>query len=135
MSRFLLDSGIASDYLNHRHRVFERGRHEVAAGNRIGIVVPVLAELVAGIEHSQARDRNMQRLQNALGTLKIWPLDVRAAFAYGHIWAQLAKVGRPMQSIDIMLAAIAMTLRNCIVVSADSDLSAIPGLDVQNWRS
>ena len=50
MTRFLLDSGIAGDYVQRRPGVFARARSEVAAGNPIGIGVPVLAELVAGIE-------------------------------------------------------------------------------------
>lgn len=41
---------------------------------------------------------------------------------------------RPMQAIDIMLAAIAISLGNCTVVTADSDLLAIPGLSVENWE-
>jgi hypothetical protein len=32
--RFLLDTGIASDYMNRRHGVFERARQEIADGNR-----------------------------------------------------------------------------------------------------
>ncbi|MBI3410546.1 MAG: type II toxin-antitoxin system VapC family toxin [Planctomycetes bacterium] len=80
MTRFQLDTGIASDYINRRHGVFERVRSEVAKGNRIGIGVPVLAELVAGIEHSKSRDRNMQRLRSVLASLKIWPFDAPAAF-------------------------------------------------------
>jgi tRNA(fMet)-specific endonuclease VapC len=47
MRRFLLDSGISSDYVNHRQGVFERARIEVSRGNRIGIGIPVFAELVA----------------------------------------------------------------------------------------
>lgn len=38
-----------------------------------------------------------------------------------------------MQVIDIMIAAVALTLGNCTVVSKDSDLSAVPGLAVENW--
>lgn len=79
VTRFLFDSGIASDYLNHRRGVFERARIEVAQGNRIGIGVPVLAELIAGIEHSKSRDRSMQLLKSALATLKLWPFDPPAA--------------------------------------------------------
>ena len=37
-----------------------------------------------------------------------------------------------MQSINIHLAAIAPTLGNTIVVTTDSDLSAIDGLAVEN---
>jgi tRNA(fMet)-specific endonuclease VapC len=38
-----------------------------------------------------------------------------------------------MQQIDMMVAAIAFSLGNCTVVSADSDLAAVPGLTVENW--
>lgn len=40
-----------------------------------------------------------------------------------------------MQTVDIMIAAIAQSLGQCIVVSSDSDLTDIPGLAVENWIS
>jgi len=134
MTRYLLDSSIASDYINRRHGVFERARLEVSKGNPIGIALPVLAELVAGIEHSQSRDRNLQILTTALASLRLWPLDQAASFEYGRIYAELARLGRPIGVVDMMIAAIARTLGRCTVVSADSDLSAVPGLTVENWR-
>lgn len=135
MTRFLLDTNIASDYINRRYGVFGRARSEVAKGNRIGIGLPVLAELVAGIEHSKSRDRNMQRLKTGLASLRLWQFDEVAAFEYGRIYALLARLGRPMQVVDMMIAAIAKTLGNCTVISADSDLSEVPDLRVENWRS
>lgn len=135
MTRFLLDTGIASDYINRRHGVFERASSEAASGNRIGIGIPVLAELVAGIEQSASRDRNMRRLQQALPSLRLWPFDERAAFEYGRIFAALRARGRPMQVVDMMIAAIAFGLGNCLVVTKDSDLSEVPGLSVVNWAA
>lgn len=135
MMRFLFDSGIASDYVNQRHGVYERARAEVAKGNPIGIAIPVLAELVAGIEHSASRDRNLKKLKTSLPTLKLWPFDTAAAFAYGRIYAELARLGRPIGVVDMMIAAIAKTIGNCTVVSTDSDFSAVPDLTVENWRS
>ncbi len=55
VTRFLLDTNMAGHYINRRQGVFDRARVEVANGNPIGIGVPVLAELVAGIEHSSSR--------------------------------------------------------------------------------
>jgi len=40
-----------------------------------------------------------------------------------------------MQIPDIQLAAVAFSLGNCTVVTSDSDLSAIPGLRVENWTT
>jgi tRNA(fMet)-specific endonuclease VapC len=35
----------------------------------------------------------------------------------------------------MMVAAIARTLGDCTVVSADTDLAAVPGLAVENWAA
>ena len=133
MTRDLFDSGILSAYLNRRSAVFERVRTRTSEGHRIGTCVPVLAEIVSGIERSSSRDHNLQALPTALPTLKVWPFDLRTAFEYGRIHADLMRAGRPMQTIDIMLAAVALTLGNCTVVTTDSDLAAISGLQVENW--
>jgi tRNA(fMet)-specific endonuclease VapC len=135
MTRFLMDTGIASDYLNRRHGVYDRARTEVSRGNPMGIGVPVLAELVSGIERSQSRDRNMQRLRTALPSLRLWPFDRPAAFEYGRIQANLLTRGRKMQVVDMMVAAIALVLGQCTVVTKDTDLSAVPGLPVENWAT
>ena len=135
LTRFLLDTNAASDFINRRHSVFERAREEVAAGNSIGIGIPVLAELVAGIERSRSRDRNLKSLKAALASLKLWPFDPSSAFEYGRLYAELASLGRPIGVVDTMIAAIAKTLGDCSVVSTDSDLLAVPGLKVENWRS
>jgi tRNA(fMet)-specific endonuclease VapC len=135
MRRFLLDTGIASDFMNRRRGVFERARHEAAQGNRIGIGIPVLAELVYGIELSTSRDRNLQRLRTNLPAFKVWPFDQSAAFEYGRLAAELRRIGRPLQQIDMMIAAIAFSLGNCTVVSDDSDLAAVPRLTVENWAA
>ena len=133
MTRYLFDSGILSAYLDRRSEVFERARVRSAEGHRIGTCVPVLAEIVSGIERSSSRDRNLRALQTALPTLRVWPFDQNTAFEYGRIHAELMRAGRPMQTIDIMIAAVALTLGNCTVVTTDSDLAAVPGLEVENW--
>jgi tRNA(fMet)-specific endonuclease VapC len=133
MRRFLLDTGIAGDFINRRRGVFERARDEVRRGNPVGIGMPVLAELAYGVEQSASRERNMQRLRAALASLRVWPFDDRAAFEYGRIAAELRRIGRPMQQIDIQVAAIAFVLGHCTVISRDSDLKAVPGLSIEDW--
>jgi tRNA(fMet)-specific endonuclease VapC len=135
MRRYLLDTGIAQDFINSRHGVRERVDEERHQGHRIGICVPVLGELWAGIEGSSSRERNEIKLRRALSRLVVWPYTNEAAAAFGRIFAELRRIGRPMQQIDIQTAAIAFSLGNCTVVSADSDLAAVPGLTVENWAS
>jgi tRNA(fMet)-specific endonuclease VapC len=133
MKRFLFDTGIAGDYINDRCGVRERAHLEVASGNRIGICMPILAELFYGIEYSTTRERNLQKLHRALSSLTVWPFTEDDAATYGEISADLRHRGWPMQVVDKMAAAVAMNLVKCTVVSKDSDLWAIPKLSVKNW--
>jgi tRNA(fMet)-specific endonuclease VapC len=64
---------------------------------------------------------------------RLWPFTTEAAAIYGRLYAQLRRAGRLIQQVDLQIAAIALTLGHCTVVSEDSDLSAVPGLIVENW--
>jgi tRNA(fMet)-specific endonuclease VapC len=133
MRRYLLDSKPAQDFNNNRNGVRQRADAERRRGNRIGICTPVLGELWAGVEGSDTREENLRRLRHGLSRLLLWPYDEAAAIEYGRIFSELKRVGRPMQQVDIQIAAIAFAMGNCTVVSADSDLMDVPGLTVENW--
>ena len=93
----------------------------------------MLGELWSGVEGSVSRERNRHRLSVVLLRLVVWPYTNEGAEQFGRVFAELRRIGRPMQQIDIMVAAIAFALGNCTVVSKDTDLAAIPGLRVENW--
>lgn len=135
MKRYLLDTNMAGHWIDKRRGVDERAREARRQGGRIGIGMPVLGELYYGVEFSRSRDKNLERLQRALGGLTLWPFEEKAAAEFGRVRAELRRLGRPMQVIDLMVAAIALTLPDCTVVSSDKDLSAVPGLSLENWAS
>ena len=134
MRRYLLDSNAVTNLINHRDPFIRRVRAARLNGGRIGTCEPVVAELCYGLELSQSRDLNFVRLRRALSGLSCWPLDRRASEQYGHIAADLRRRGRPMQVVVMMLAALAISVGDCIVVTSDSDLLAVPGLTVENWE-
>jgi len=115
-----------------RRGVQERVEAARRAGAKIGICTPVLGEFAGGLEHSGSRDASWE-IAWRLGELLCWPYEKPAALVFGGIIAELKRIGRPMQQIDIQIAAIAFTLGNCTVVTGDSDLAAVPGLSVENW--
>lgn len=133
--RYLLDSGPTYDFIFRRRAVHERVKVARRSGAKVGIGVPVLGEVIGGVEASSTRDKNWDVVIRGLATLVLWPFDKAAAYEYGRLFAELRRQGRTMQQIDIQIAAIALTLGNCIVITSDSDLSAIPGLIVENWAS
>ena len=132
MRRYLLDTNAASDRVFRRKGVHERVKTARKAGDRIGIV---LGELFAGVEYSSTRDKNLETFERNIGLFRLWPFTPEAARLYGRIFAELRRIGRTIQQIDIQIAAIALSLGSCTVVSSDPDLTAVPGLKVENWAS
>ena len=133
MRRYLLDSGIVSDWIDRRHSVDLRVAEALQRGDRIGVGTPVIGELWGGVEFSSSSERNRTSLSRALSRLTRWVFDDRAAREYGRLYAELRRRGRIIPQIDLQIAAIALTLGNCTVVTKDSDFNAIPGLDVEDW--
>ena len=135
MRRYLLDTCAMGDLINRRKGVHERARAARPGGARLGTCIPVLGELFFGIEFSQTRTENRAWLIRAITGLSFWPYTREAAEEYGRLAAQLRRAGRTMQQVDMQVAAIALTLSQCLVVSEDTDLLAVPGLSVVNWTS
>lgn len=69
MSRYLLDTGIAQDFINQRNGIRERADDVRHKGNRIGICTPVSGELWSGVEGSASRTRNLHSLRHALSLM------------------------------------------------------------------
>ena len=131
--RDLLDTGIAQEFIGRNAKVVQRMDGARRAGNRIGICTPVLGELWSGVERKHLPRQESSSPASTLSRMVIWPYTNEAAEQFGRVFAELRRIGRPMQQIDIMVAAIAFALGNCTVVSKDTDLAAIPGLEVENW--
>jgi len=131
--RYLLDTGVAGDYISDHRNVPKRCTELTLAGHIIGLCTPVLGELLGGLELSQTREENLKKFHRVRGHFAMWTFDEKAAMEYSRIWGHLTRKGRPMQKVDVQVAAIALSLGRTTVVTYDSDLSAIPGLSVENW--
>jgi tRNA(fMet)-specific endonuclease VapC len=135
VSRFLLDTNAAADFLFRRRGVPERARAARAEGKDVGITIPILGELYAGIEFSRTRDHNMLVLRRSIKLFHLWPFTPEAAEVYGRIYAELRRKGRLIQQIDLQTAAIALALGQCTVVTEDGDFRAVAGLSVVSWAT
>src|SRR5580704_8124835 len=109
MKRYLLDTNSAADCIYRRRGVDQRVREARKTGRRIGIAISVMAELLAGVELSSSRERNLEIVNRNLHLFRIWPFTPEAAREFARIFATQRRSGRPMQSMDIQIAAIACT--------------------------
>ena len=88
---------------------------------------------IASGEDSQSPEHNLKMLQRHRPHFVVWPFEEQAAKEFGRVAAELIRRGRKMQQIDMQIAAIALSLGDCVVVSKDADLRAVPGLEVEDW--
>jgi tRNA(fMet)-specific endonuclease VapC len=101
----------------------------------IGISSITLSELQYGVEKSAYREKNAEALDAFVTPLEIMQYDAQAANAYGKIRAALEKAGTPIGSMDMLIAAHAVSLGVPLVTNNTREFERIGGLSVLNWTS
>jgi len=91
------------------------------------------SELWHGVEGSARKEQNRAALQKFLLPLDIQPYDDNAAQAYGKVRAILGKNGRGVGSMDLLIAAHALSLEATLVTHNLREFRQVPGLTVEDW--
>ena len=99
----------------------------------IGISSITLAELEYGIAKSAKQEQNRDALAHFLAPLEISSFGDEAASCYGAIRASLERDGRPIGSMDMLIAAHALSLSAILVTNNMREFDRIPGLMLENW--
>jgi tRNA(fMet)-specific endonuclease VapC len=101
----------------------------------VGVSSITLAELVHGVEKSVQAEQNMSALQQFLLPLELADFDQQAALAYGKIRAQLESEGQTIGSMDMLIAAHAISLETILVTNNVKEFHRVKGLKVEDWIS
>lgn len=132
MSWYFLDTNHLSAALQRVSPVRDRLFEAIRRGDRFGTCLPALCELEAGIAQT-ARPRATRRLLDALlSEIRIWPFDRQDARQYGDLYVELARSGRVLSLVDVLVAVMARRL-NATVLTTDRDFEAIPDVPCENW--
>ncbi len=99
----------------------------------LGISVITLAELEYGANKSNEPTRNREALEQFVSPLEIAVFDRQVTSVYGKIRALLEKRGRPIGSMDLLIAAHALSLNVRLVTNNMREFKRVPGLHVENW--
>jgi len=94
-----------------------------------------LAELRFGVAKSTHRDKNANALDEFIVPLEIATFDDAAALAYGDIRATLESAGTPIGSMDMLIAAHAVSLGVTLVTNNTREFVRVAGLTIVDWSS
>ncbi len=127
----LLDTNICIYLINAKPAVVLERLKQHRLGD-IGVCSVVAAELAYGVAKSGSA-RNREALQLFLAPLVILPFDEAAAWAYGQLRADLARLGTPIGSMDTLIAAHAISQQALLVTNNTREFARVPGLRLDNW--
>jgi tRNA(fMet)-specific endonuclease VapC len=92
-----------------------------------------LAELRYGIAKSVKKEANRTKLYFFLHQFECLPFEAEATACYGEIRTQPEAKGTPIEPLDILIAAHALSLTATIVTNNVREFERIEGLTIENW--
>ena len=132
MIKFLLDTNICI-YIIRQKPVNVINRFHQTRISDIGISSITLSELNYGVSKSIKPEQNQFALSQFLTPLEILPYDDLAAHYYGNLRTYLEKQGTPIGSLDMLIAAHALSLNCILITNNEKEFTRIPNLEVENW--
>ena len=108
-------------------------RLKEAGVGEVGISTITVSELQYGVSKSKHREQNARRLARFLVPFDIIPYGEVAAKYYGDIRSCLQQRGMLIGSLDMLIAAHALSLSSIIVTNNEKEFNRVPNLKVENW--
>lgn len=134
---YLLDTNHWS-YLQRREAMVVSHIQSLPDAATLYMPVVAQAELLAGVELavSEPRKQELRTLyaQVIIMAADILPITSEVAEQFAHIFTNLRRKGRPIDTNEIWIAAIAR-VHNLIVVTNDEHFQYVEGLQVENWST
>ncbi len=99
----------------------------------IGISSITLSELRYGVAKSTHQEKNAKALDEFITPLEVVSFDEESAHVYGDIRATLEKAGTPIGSMDMLIAAHAVSLGIPLITNNAREFVRIHPLNIMDW--
>lgn len=91
------------------------------------------AELMHGVEKSQAVERNRMAITLFLSAITILPFNQYAAEEYGKVRAELERKGTPIGPMDMLIAGHARAEELVLVTNNTREFFRVENLEAEDW--
>lgn len=133
MDRYLLDTNALSSLVHRPSGVIGRRILNLPKGALVTSPI-VLCEVRFGLEKRNSATLN-ERVHGMLTTVEVLPFSPGFPEVYGKLRAALAAAGKPIGSMDLLIAAHALSEGVTLVTANVREFSRVPGLAVENWEA
>jgi tRNA(fMet)-specific endonuclease VapC len=132
MIKYMLDTNICIYIIKQKpENVIERFRQTSVSD--IGVSSITLSELEYGVMKSAKPEQNKLALAQFMAPIEIYAYDDVAAQHYGKIRANLEKQGTPIGSLDMLIAAHALSIDSVLITNNESEFKRVSNLKIGNW--
>lgn len=128
---YLLDTNICIYLIKRKPQAVIERLNQIPL-NQLYISGITIAELEYGVRKSSSPDRNQLALSEFLAPFTLLAFDRNATIEYGVIRNELEKVGTPIGSLDMLIAAHAKSMNLTLVTNNEREFSRVNGLRVEN---
>lgn len=128
--RFMLDTNTISHIVKQHSAVIRR--LEVIPIASLCLSSITAGELLFGLEKRPAATRLRVAVNEFLRSVNVLPWDQTTAHRYGIVRAELERLGRPLASLDLLIAAHALAA-DAVLVTSDHAFNHVAGLRIEDW--
>jgi tRNA(fMet)-specific endonuclease VapC len=132
--KYLLDTNICIALIHQRPAALLQRLIALKPGE-MGLSSITLAELIYGADKSAQPEQNLAALEQFLLPLELVDFGESAATAYGQIRAGLEREGKVIGSMDMLIAAHALSLNTILVTNNTKEFGRVSGLLLEDWIS
>lgn len=131
-----LDTSFLVDLMREQRRGGEgpaRAWLETNTHERLAISVPVLCEILAGVELHAEPGEERRRVRRVCGGLRVVSLDERVASVYARVTASLRRAGKPSGVMDTLIASAALSEGAALLTRNTRHFDLVPDLMVLDY--
>lgn len=130
--KIMLDTNICIYIIKQQSPAVLKRFMEYQVGD-VGVSSITLSELRYGVAKSTHQEKNAKALDEFIVPLEVVAFDEEAALAYGTIRTNLEKAGTPIGSMDMLIAAHAVSQGVTLATNNTREFCRIPGLNLIDW--
>jgi len=129
----ILDTNICVRFLRGEESVVRR-LLDADENDDLRIPAMVEGELFYGVEKSERRVENREKVKALLAFLPVCHADDETMEKFGELKAKAEAAGRRVDDADVIIAATAMRHGALLVTGNTRHFSRFDGLEIEDWR-
>ncbi|MFW6251036.1 MAG: type II toxin-antitoxin system VapC family toxin [Alkalispirochaetaceae bacterium] len=101
----------------------------------MAISVITYGEMVYGARRSRQVERNLATVRRVAEIYPVLPVTQSVVETFAEIRAELHATGTPLDDMDLLIAATALSHNLTLVTNNEKHFSRIPGVSLVNWAA